>query len=198
MPIRWIPGRGVFANAYVAGSVLVDAGVTPMAVEPYRDEIEVIVLTHGHYDHTAHVRECAVLCDAEVAIHAEDAGTLADDHRSLSLHFGARSPGIVPDLLLGDGDEIGGLRVLHTPGHTPGSCCLLDEGTADLLAGDTVFSDGCFGRYDFAGGSREALTRSLDRLAALEVRGLYPGHGFPAEEGGSRHVRAAAALIRRL
>ena len=68
----------------------------------------------------------------------------------------------------------------------------------DLIAGDTVFSDGCFGRYDFAGGSREALTRSLDRLAALEVRGLYPGHGFPEEEDGGRQVRAAASLIRRL
>ena len=198
MPIRWIPGRGMFANAYLAGGVLVDAGVLPMAVEPFRDEVETIMLTHGHFDHTAHVREIARMCDAEVAIHVEDAPALADDHRSLSLHFGARSPGIAADRLLRDGDEVGGYRVLHTPGHTPGSCCLLDEATGDLLAGDTVFTDGCFGRYDFAGGSREALTASLDRLAGLEIRGLYPGHGFPAEEGGARHVRAAADLIRRL
>jgi glyoxylase-like metal-dependent hydrolase (beta-lactamase superfamily II) len=188
----------MFANAYLAGSMLVDAGVSPMAVEPYKDEVELIVLTHGHYDHTAHVREIAHMCNARVAIHGEDAPALLEDHRSLSLHFGARSPGIVPDLLLSEGDEVGGFRVLHTPGHTPGCCCLYDEATCDLIAGDTVFSDGCFGRYDFAGGSREALTASLDRLAALDVRGLYPGHGFPEEEGGSRHVRAAASLIRRL
>jgi hydroxyacylglutathione hydrolase len=188
----------MFANAFLAGAVLVDAGVPPTAVEPYRDDIELIVLTHGHYDHTAHVREIAGMCRAPVAIHEEDALALVEDHRSLSVHFGARSPGIVPDRLLREGDEVGGYRVLHTPGHTPGSCCLYDEATGDLIAGDTVFSDGCFGRYDFVGGSREALTRSLDRLAALEVRGLYPGHGFPEEEGGSRHVRAAASLIRRL
>ncbi|MEN6518218.1 MAG: MBL fold metallo-hydrolase [Methanospirillum sp.] len=198
MPIRWIPGRGMYANAYLAGAVLVDAGVPPMTVEPYRDEIELIVLTHGHYDHTAYVREIAHMCDAQIAIHADDAAALLEEHRSLSLHFGARPPGIVPDRILREGDEVGEYRVIHTPGHTPGSCCLYDPVAGDLIAGDTVFSDGCFGRYDFAGGSREALTASLDRLAALEVRGLYPGHGFPEEEGGARQVRAAASLIRRL
>ena len=71
MPIRWIPGHGMYANAYIAGSLLVDAGVSPTAVEPYRDEIELIVLTHGHHDHTAYVRELAHLCDARVAIHEE-------------------------------------------------------------------------------------------------------------------------------
>ena len=198
MPIRWIPGRGNYANAYLAGSVLVDAGVLPMAVEPYKDEVEVIVLTHGHFDHTAYVKEIAHMCRAPIAIHEADAPALVDETRSLSFHFGARSPGVAPDRLLADGDEVGGFRVLHTPGHTPGSCCLYDEATGDLLSGDTVFADGCFGRYDFPGGSREALLRSLDRLAALEVRGLYPGHGIPEEEGGDRAVRAAAALIRRL
>jgi glyoxylase-like metal-dependent hydrolase (beta-lactamase superfamily II) len=64
MPIRWIPGRGMYANAYLAGAVLVDAGVPPMAVEPYRDEVELIFLTHGHFDHTAHVRGIAHMCDA--------------------------------------------------------------------------------------------------------------------------------------
>ena len=188
----------MYANAYLAGAVLVDAGVPPMAVEPYRDEVELIFLTHGHYDHTAHVREIAHMCDAQIAIHEDDAPALLEDHLSLSLHFGARSPGIVPDRVVREGDEVGEFRVLHTPGHTPGSCCLYDVVAGDLIAGDTVFSDGCFGRYDFAGGSREALTRSLDRLAALEVRGLYPGHGFPDEEDGGRQVRAAASLIRRL
>ncbi|HOT95112.1 MAG TPA: MBL fold metallo-hydrolase [Methanoregulaceae archaeon] len=198
MPIRWIPGRGFYANAFISGSVLVDAGVLPMAVEPYRDAIEVIVLTHGHHDHTAHVREIAHLCNARVAIHEADAPALIDETRSLSLQFGARPPGILPDLVLRDGDRVEGLRVLHTPGHTPGSCCLHDEETGDLFSGDTVFSDGCFGRYDFPGGSRESLARSLDRLADLGVRGLYPGHGFPVEEGGDRQIRAARELIRRL
>ncbi|MEN6343562.1 MAG: MBL fold metallo-hydrolase [Methanospirillum sp.] len=187
----------MYANAYLAGAVLVDAGVAPSAVEPYRDEVEVIVLTHGHYDHTAHLREIAHMCDARIAIHEDDAPALLEEDLSLSLHFGAHPPGIVPDRVLREGDEVGEFRVIHTPGHTPGSCCLYDPVGGDLISGDTVFADGCFGRYDFVGGSREALTRSLDRLAELEVHGLYPGHGFPEEAGGSRQVRAAAALIRR-
>ena len=80
-----------------------------MAVEPYRDEVEVIFLTHGHYDHTAHVREIAHMCDATIAIHADDAAALLEDHLSLSLHFGARSPGIVPDRVVREGDEVGGV-----------------------------------------------------------------------------------------
>ena len=106
MPIRWIPGRGIFANAFIAGSVLVDAGVLPMAVEPYRDEIAVIVLTHGHYDHTAHVREIAHMCSARVAVHEADAPALLDEMYSLSSHFGAHPPGILPDLLIRDGDLV--------------------------------------------------------------------------------------------
>jgi glyoxylase-like metal-dependent hydrolase (beta-lactamase superfamily II) len=188
----------MYANAFLAGSVLVDAGVLPMAVEPYRDEIEVIFLTHGHFDHTAYVRELAAMCKAKVAIHGEDRNALVDDVFSLAHHFGGRSPGIAPDLVVAEGDMVGGLRVLHTPGHTRGSCCLYDEETGDLLSGDTVFSDGCFGRYDFPGGSRGDLAHSLDRLAELEVRGVFPGHGFPEESGGDRFVRSAASLIRQL
>jgi glyoxylase-like metal-dependent hydrolase (beta-lactamase superfamily II) len=65
-----------------------------------------------------------------------------------------------------------------------------------LISGDTVFSDGCFGRYDFPGGSRMDLARSIDRLSLLEVEGLFPGHGEPVEQGGSRHITAAHKLIK--
>jgi glyoxylase-like metal-dependent hydrolase (beta-lactamase superfamily II) len=65
-----------------------------------------------------------------------------------------------------------------------------------LFSGDTVFSDGCFGRYDFPGGSRMDLARSLNRLSLLDVEGLYPGHGEPVETGGSRHIAAALGLMK--
>ncbi len=99
-------------------------------------------------------------------------------------------------VVLGEGDIIGELTVLHTPGHTPGSICLFSEREGVLISGDTVFSDGCFGRYDFPGGSRMELSRSLDRLSLLEVAGLYPGHGEPVEQGGSRHITAAQELMK--
>jgi len=196
MQVRWIPEQSAFANSYVYGTILVDAGVLPMAVKPFKDQIKTIVLTHCHFDHTARVKEIAHMCDAKVAIHKNDARGLLEDTWSLSMHFGARSPGIAPDVVLNEGDIIGDLQVLHTPGHTPGSICLLAERELLLFSGDTVFSDGCFGRYDFPGGSRIDLARSLERLALLDVEGLYPGHGEPVEQGGRRHIIAAQELIK--
>ncbi|MEN6442331.1 MAG: MBL fold metallo-hydrolase [Methanoregula sp.] len=196
MKVRWIPEQAAFANSYIFGTVLVDAGVTPMTIIPYKDTIDTIVLTHCHFDHTAHVKEIAHMCRAKVAIHKDDASGLIDDALSLSMHFGARSPGIVPDIILNDGDMIGGLKVLHTPGHTLGSCCLFSEPDKVLISGDTVFADGCFGRYDFPGGSRQALAKSLDQLGALDIEELYPGHGAPVERGGKRHIAAARELMK--
>ena len=196
MQVRWIPEQSGFANAYIYGTILVDAGVLPMAIKPYKDQINTIVLTHCHFDHTARVKEIAHMCKAKVAIHKNDARGLLEDTWSLSMHFGARSPGIAPDIVLNEGDIIGDLQVLHTPGHTPGSICLLAERDFVLFSGDTVFTDGCFGRYDFPGGSRIELARSLDRLALLDVEGLFPGHGEPVEQGGSRHIIAAQELIK--
>ena len=120
MQVRWIPEQGAFANSYIFGTVLVDAGIFPMAIRQYRDEIDTIVLTHCHFDHIAHVKEIAHMCKAKVAIHRDDAAGLIDDARSLSMHFGARSPGIVPDIVLNDGDTIGGLHRHPYPGPYPG------------------------------------------------------------------------------
>lgn len=197
MTVKLIPGRGMYANAYVArGTVLVDAGVTPMAVEAHRSTIRYIILTHCHFDHIAYLAAIIKMTGAKVCIHSADAEGLKNDNLSLSMHFGAHSPGIIPDMILKDGDQIEGYEVIHTPGHTPGSICLFDPVTRDLISGDTVFSDGAFGRYDFPGGSKEELGESLNRLAELNATGLYPGHGIPAREMGDRHIRAAQALIR--
>ncbi len=175
MKVRWIPEQGAFANSYIFGTVLVDAGLLPMAIREYKDGIDTIVLTHCHFDHIAHVKEIAHMCKAKVAIHREDAAGLVDDSRSLSMHFCARSPGMIPDIILNEGDTIGGLQVIHTPGHTPGSICLYSAPDKVLISGDTVFTDGAFGRYDFPGGSRQSLAHSLDRLGSSMWRGCIPG-----------------------
>ena len=196
MQVKWVCNGDLWANSYIVGNILVDAGVIPMTITPHKERIDTIVLTHCHFDHTARVKEIAHMCKAKVAIHKNDARGLVDDAQSLAGHFGARSSMIVPDLMLVDGDTIGDFVVLHTPGHTPGSICLYCEREEILISGDTVFTDGAFGRYDFPGGSRAELTRSLERLALLDVGGLFPGHGQPVEEGGSRHIAAALGLIK--
>ncbi|HZD42904.1 MAG TPA: MBL fold metallo-hydrolase, partial [Methanomicrobiales archaeon] len=124
MRVRWLAGSGGAANSYICGSVLVDAGVLPTAVAPYSEEIKVIMLTHGHYDHTAHVEEIKRMCGAEVCIHPLHAPALTDDLTSVSMLFAARPPGAVADFTVDEGDRVGNLTVLHTPGHTPGGICL--------------------------------------------------------------------------
>ena len=171
MPIRWIHGRGMFANAFISGSVLVDAGVLPMAVEPYRDEIAVIVLTHGHYDHTGAVYAEHEETGAPVYMNALDAGTaVAFDSYTFTPPEGT--------IFYKEGDEVkvGNLtfRVMETPGHTPGGVTLIC-GDA-LFTGDTLFAGSC-GRTDFAGGSMEVELQSLAKIAALPGDyEVYPGH----------------------
>ena len=195
MPVQWIIGDPVFGNSFLTGEILVDAGVTPMAVSRYRDRIKKIILTHCHYDHTAYVKEIAHMCNAEVYIHHLDSSGLVEDKKSLSMNFASHSPGIIPDHTVKNGDLIDDLIVIHTPGHTPGSICLFNEASGDLMSGDTVFTDGGFGRFDFPGGDRNALVRSIDLLCTLEINGLYPGHGEPSLHDGIRHVNAARQLL---
>ena len=196
MQVEWLYSGGAWANSYIAGNILVDAGVMPMAVAPYKEQIDTIVLTHCHFDHIARVKEIAHMCRAKVGIHKIDARGLLDDALSLSMNFGARSPGILPDFTLAEGDTIGDFTVLHTPGHTAGCICLYAEKDRVLISGDTVFADGYFGRYDFPGGSRNELARSLERLSALDVGGLFAGHGEPTEENGSRAIAAALGVMK--
>jgi hydroxyacylglutathione hydrolase len=198
MPVHWIPGGGIFGNSYLVGDMLIDAGVLPMAIAPFRGRVKLVILTHSHYDHIAHVREIAQMCGAKVMIHQADTRGLFEDSVSLSIHFGEHSPGIAPDAVLRDGDTLGELTVIHTPGHTPGSICLYDARERALYSGDTVFTDGGFGRFDFPGGDRQALLRSIEHLMSFEIEGLCPGHGEPVNRGGGYHIRTALGMLRDL
>ncbi|HVP24658.1 MAG TPA: MBL fold metallo-hydrolase [Methanomicrobiales archaeon] len=195
MPVTWIPGSGFWANSYLVGSVLVDCGVLPMQVAPYRDRIGEIVLTHCHYDHTAHLMELRAMTGAKVSIHRLDGPSLGNDLLSSALLFGERAPPVSVDRLLDDGNGVGELSVIHTPGHTPGSICLYHEGEEVLISGDTVFTHGSFGRYDLPGGSLPAIRESIRKLSKYAVRGVYPGHGEPVREGGARHIAAALKAL---
>jgi hydroxyacylglutathione hydrolase len=191
MSVEWIRGEGYYANSYFCEGILIDAGVYPMAFEKYKDKTDTIIITHCHYDHIAHIKEAKSMCGAFICIHEYDAQGLCDDIRSLSPMFSERSPGVCPDRLLKEGDVVGPFEVVHTPGHSKGSVCLYDRKTKDLISGDTVFSDGSFGRTDFQSGSSEDMLNSLKKLEKLEVRGIYPGHGIPAMNSGSEIIKRA-------
>ncbi|MFZ3130146.1 MAG: MBL fold metallo-hydrolase [Desulfosporosinus sp.] len=143
-------------------------------------KVEYILLTHGHVDHIGGVEELrALLGDVLVGIHAADAEMLTDARKNLSRNVGMNVVLKGADFLLQDGQEltIGNkkLKVISTPGHSPGCVCFLsDEG---LFSGDTLFA-GSIGRTDFPGGSMPQLLKGVkEKLLILpdETR-VFPGH----------------------
>ena len=138
-----------------------------------------ILLTHGHFDHIDAADELRSLTGAPLFVHAEDADMLTSEEMNGSAGFGFHVVCRPAEHTFCDGEELnfGGMtfRVIHTPGHTPGSCCF-DTG-AELFTGDTLFHLS-IGRTDLPGGDFETLKRSLMKLEdKIEgERALYPGH----------------------
>ncbi|MBP2029823.1 glyoxylase-like metal-dependent hydrolase (beta-lactamase superfamily II) [Methanohalophilus levihalophilus] len=189
------------ANSYlVNGKILIDTSIDTERLIKLIEEkipieqIELIILTHCHYDHTASVPEIVKKSGAKVGIHKLDGDCVMDTEKSVSYLFGKEAPEIVANELYEDGDtiDIGSgekLKIIHTPGHTRGGICLYERNSKSLFSGDTVFSSGGFGRTDFEGGSREKITESIGKIAELDVETLYPGHGPVTSENANHHIQ---------
>ena len=153
---------------------------------------EAILLTHGHFDHVWGVERLLKLFPVPVYMHPADRGLLADGasafrgmsaFKSLCHHF--------PTEDLADGQVLhlscGDIRVLHTPGHSPGSVCYWIPSDNLLMSGDTLFA-GSIGRTDLLGGDYDILMASI-KEKLLNLPGetdVLPGHGQPtsiAREG---------------
>jgi len=181
------PGMGV--NCYLLScnqtkkAVLIDPGAGSAMLSKWLKEkdcdITHIILTHGHYDHIGAVEDLKNELNAQVAIHQDDAEMLTNPAKNLSCYMGREVVTSAADMLLQDQQElvIGEMRIriLHTPGHSPGSICLLTED--GLLSGDTLFN-GSVGRTDFPGGDMTQLLQCIQtKLMNLadETR-VFPGH----------------------
>ena len=144
---------------------------------------DAILLTHGHFDH---IMSIDTLRQAEpklkVYIHKADAPMLADGKKNaFALFFGQDRAWKEADLLLENGQAIsvGSIvfRVIHTPGHSPGSVCFLCEEEGVMLTGDTLFADN-IGRCDLWEGSYVTMRQTLQALRAYNGDlTIYPGHG---------------------
>jgi glyoxylase-like metal-dependent hydrolase (beta-lactamase superfamily II) len=182
----------VLADERTREAIAIDTAIP--SLEWLRDELaardwtlKLIVTTHGHWDHYGDNARIAEHTGAQIAVHPLDADRLANP---APMWAPFEIPPCVPAVELAEGGEVrfGAivLQVLHTPGHTEGSVCLLDPDGGRLYSGDTLFA-GSFGRVDLPGGSAEAMVGSLDRLRRLdETLTVLPGHGPSTTIGRER------------
>lgn len=158
------------------------AGIDQILAEAKANKINIryIVNTHGHVDHIAGNADMKNRTNAGIIVHEADAPMLTTTPGTVLRMFGAK-PSPPADRTVKDGDtiEVGKvkLRVLHTPGHTPGGICLFVDG--HVLTGDTLFVGGV-GRTDLPGGSWRVLLKSIqEKLLCLPDETLVlPGHNY--------------------
>lgn len=166
--------------------------------------IRQIILTHEHFDHVGGVPELlkATQGNAKIIALASVVQKLREGKSSFAEMLGGTMPSIMVDVPVSDKEHItigdDSFEILATPGHSIGSLCLYGAKKRTLFSGDTVFAQGGFGRYDFPGGNLGALLNSVERLAALDVENLYPGHGPFVEHQGKDHILKALRNIQPL
>lgn len=191
--ICYVEGVGLSSNVYTIGVdeiTVIDTGAgDPVNTLPPKlrtldldpRNVEQIILTHTHFDHTGGIEALASMASPRLLLHEDGMGDVEGFGLSVSkLH---------------DGDSVSAedrrLEVIHTPGHMPGAICLYERQDKILFSGDTVFPDGGFGRTDLLGGESRKLIESLARLAMLEADFILPGHMEPVTSDARTHLAAA-------
>ncbi len=190
MMITSLPTGPLEVNCYLVGceatgkAAVIDPGGDVESIltllQQHDLTLAMVINTHGHFDHIGGNRLLVEKTGCSLLIHQDDAPLLqrATEHAALFGLSTTRSP--EPTRLLNDGDVITvgdlTLRVIHTPGHSPGGICLH---VADFLfVGDTLFN-GSIGRTDLPGGNHQQLIDNIKKklLTLVDETTVYPGHG---------------------
>lgn len=200
MIIEMLPVGPLWANCYIVGcertrlGAVIDPGDEAdrilAAVRDLGLTITHVLLTHAHFDHIAAADAVLRATGASLAIHPDDIPLL--NAGGGAAFFGIEPPPIPePAIRLAAGQEIAigdlTLRVLHTPGHSPGHVTFYEASEQAIFDGDVLFAQG-IGRADLPGGSYAVLMRSIrEQLLRLpdETR-VYSGHGPPTTIGQER------------
>jgi len=216
--IRYIDGTN--ANSYLVEEsdgtlTLVDATmqadgkkvlefITSMGRKP--SEVNTIVVTHCHVDHIRGLAALKAATGGRVAVHEADADYVSGKAKypspggAMGVLFGAMSPffrvtPVETDIRLKEGDSVGRLEVLHTPGHTPGSISLYDRQDQVLFVGDTArFLKGKLqGPPPHFTPRMDQAKASLERLSKLEFHVMLSGHGEPLRSPDSPRMMSDLA-----
>ena len=199
MIIKTLPVGPIMANCFIVGceetleAAVIDPGDEAdkilQAVADSDLNVKTIINTHGHFDHVSANKGIHTATKAPILIHALDAPMLEQISASAANWGLSAEDSPPPDRTINDGDTITfgqiALKVLHTPGHTPGGVSLFADG--HVFVGDTLFA-GSIGRTDFPGGDFATLKSSIqDKLFTLadDVR-AYTGHGPETTIGHER------------
>ncbi len=200
MNISCFPLGDIGANCYVLTddvtkqAVVIDPGVPSDEVNDalMGYDLKYILLTHGHFDHIFGSASLKKLYpDAKLCIHKNDEICLNDRaYNLIGDDYSGFLPEMKADIILNDGDVIAfgdvQLKVLHTPGHSEGSVCYVDEHNRIIFSGDTLF---CLtvGRTDFITGSFEKMMESVKKLSLYDDEySVYPGHNRSTTIGFER------------
>jgi glyoxylase-like metal-dependent hydrolase (beta-lactamase superfamily II) len=194
MRLTPIFSEDVASNVYILQdekSLMIDASVAPNL-----ENLDYLVLTHCHFDHVAMAKEIQDKTGCRIMMSDVEAEFFdSDRYESSASNFFSFQPdlGFKINKRLGEGDKIDlgsvRLKVILTPGHTPGGLSLYEPKNKLLFSGDTIFSQG-FGRYDLSGGDREKLKKSIEKLSKLDVSELYPGHGPALDTGVNEYMKS--------
>lgn len=188
-----IPVGSMEANCYLVfdkntkSTLIIDPGDAPEYIKEViiKEKLipEVIVATHGHFDHIMGVLDLQLSFNIPFLASNKDLfliEKMADSAKYfLKIETG---PAPKPTMNLKEGHKVTvgsiELLVLETPGHTPGSICLLNEKEEVLFTGDTIFKDGSVGRTDFSYSVKSDLDSSVKRILKLNGNiAILPGHG---------------------
>jgi glyoxylase-like metal-dependent hydrolase (beta-lactamase superfamily II) len=212
------PGCRVFALVD-GGVTLIDCGIHRNArlllrqlarLGKHPHDVERVLLTHYHVDHIAGAPAMLAATGAELMIHEAEAPLVSSPEpypvpfqeslmtRLASLGYNAFMPGPLPATPLRDGDVLpvlGGLRVIHTPGHTPGSASFLLEDEGILFTGDAlqVLGGRVTGPHPRFTADMALALRSLARLADLELHTIVPAHFNPVRHQPAHLLRNLVA-----
>jgi hydroxyacylglutathione hydrolase len=176
----------ILADADAKVGVIVDPGADTdkilALVKAKGLQITTVINTHGHFDHVGGNKAVLAATGAKLLIHREDEPYLSRAGQTATQYGLAAENSPAATAYLEDGQVITfgrhEIRVIHTPGHTQGGCCLYLPEVGKLISGDTLFAES-IGRTDLPGGSQEQLQSSIrTKLFTLpDETSVYPGHG---------------------